>query len=435
MCREPRKISRDRDGGAGPGGLRRRREAAIDGRVAEAGARHHGQSAAGPRRSEPTERAGRADRERAHRAAERRRQAHRDIARSGRPADVLAAPRRGARVAESRPDAGGAERLRPRGADRSGAARVAAPARLGDDDAGGRSLPNRSRAATKQGHRRGDPHLLRPDRDISRKPAARERAVPGGRRVLQAEGLARRAGRVRGAGRGRAAGREGPRRAREDRSLSKRSGRWSASEANVGARHQRASGERRGAPGQSVTPELGPVDVDDISRMDLDDRGLADQRDGEDQAGHAILAQELAADTRERAAHDLDVHAFGQERMRIVLKSRAGQALDRRDLSVRHRLGSAAGPDEVGDADDVQDAKALDEREAREAIAGKERESDLLAPVLPPAPALGNRQEGLDFAAYELIAHRLFVTGARSYHVPEGIEPLVAVLTVRVRFS
>src|SRR5206468_2549693 len=83
----------------------------------------------------------------------------------------------------------------------------------GPGDAGGRSLPNRSRAATKQGHRRGDPHLLRPDRDISRKPAARERAVPGGRRVLQAEGLAWRAGRVRGAGRGRAAGREGPRRA------------------------------------------------------------------------------------------------------------------------------------------------------------------------------------------------------------------------------
>ena len=120
--------------------------------------------------------------------------------------------------------------------------------------------------------------------------------------------------------------------------------------------------------------------------------------------------------------------------MWIVLKSRARQALDRLDLGVRHRLGSAAGPDEVGDADDVQDAKTLDEGETRETIAGKEREGDLLAPVLPPAPALGNGQEGLDVAAHELIAHRFLVTGARSYHVPEGIEPLVAVLTVTVRF-
>jgi len=36
---------------------------------------------------------------------------------------------------------------------------------------------------------------------LSRKSAARERGVPGGRHLLQAEGLARRAGRVRGAAR------------------------------------------------------------------------------------------------------------------------------------------------------------------------------------------------------------------------------------------
>jgi len=36
---------------------------------------------------------------------------------------------------------------------------------------------------------------------LSRKSAARERAVPGGRHLLQAEGLARRAGRLRGAAR------------------------------------------------------------------------------------------------------------------------------------------------------------------------------------------------------------------------------------------
>src|SRR5213080_1630148 len=76
MCREPRTISRDRDGSADPGGLRRRREAAIDRRVAAAGARHHGQSATGPRRPEPTGRPGRAVRGRAPRAAERGRQAH-----------------------------------------------------------------------------------------------------------------------------------------------------------------------------------------------------------------------------------------------------------------------------------------------------------------------------------------------------------------------
>src|SRR6266852_3197283 len=63
-------------------------------------------------------------------------------------------------------------------------------------------------------------HVFASSIPLSRKSAARERAVPGGRHLLQAEGLARRAGRVRGAARRGAAGREGSRHAPEDRSLS-----------------------------------------------------------------------------------------------------------------------------------------------------------------------------------------------------------------------
>ena len=68
-----------------------------------------------------------------------------------------------------------------------------------------------------------------------------------------------------------------------------------------------------------------------------------------------------------------------------------GEPLDRFDLGVRHRLGPAAGADEVGDAHHVEHAETLDEGKAGEAVAGEERKADFLPAVLPPAPALDDR--------------------------------------------
>src|SRR4029077_4736974 len=169
------------------------------------------------------------------------------------------------------------------------------------------------------------------------------------------------------------------------------------------------------------------------SRMDFDDRGLADERDREHQPRHTVFAQELAADAGEGAAHDLDVHAFGEEWVRIVLQGRARQTLNRLDLGVRDGLGPAADPDEIGDPDDLQDSGAVDEGETGEAVAGKKWEGDFLAPILPPAPALGDGQERLDLSTHELIAHRLFVTRARPQHVPERREPLIVALMLESR--
>src|SRR2546427_6701829 len=92
--------------------------------------------------------------------------------------------------------------------------------------------------------------------------------------------------------------------------------------------------------------------------------------------------------------------------------------LDGGDLRVGNGLGRAAATDEAGDPDDVQDAQPLDEREAGEAVTGKERKGDLLPSVLPATPALDQRQEGLDLPLDELGVDRLLVTGARPQHIP-----------------
>ena len=104
--------------------------------------------------------------------------------------------------------------------------------------------------------------------------------------------------------------------------------------------------------------------------------------------------------------------------MGVVLQSGFREELNRLDLGVGHRLGAPTHADQVGDADCVEDPEALNQREAGEAISGKERKGDLLAAILPPAPPLDERQEGLNFAADELIAHHLLVTRARANHVP-----------------
>src|SRR5439155_1124558 len=70
------------------------------------------------------------------------------------------------------------------------------------------------------------------------------------------------------------------------------------------------------------------------------------------------------------------------------------------------------------DDDGRVDAEALEDGEAREAVAGKEWEGDLLRPVLPPAPALDEGQKGLDVPLDQLIFHDLLVAGARPDHVP-----------------
>jgi hypothetical protein len=166
--------------------------------------------------------------------------------------------------------------------------------------------------------------------------------------------------------------------------------------------------------------------------MDLHDGSLTDERDSEDEPGHAVLAQELTPNAHERAAHHFDVHALDQERVRIVLEGRSCEALDRFDLGVGHGLGTAAGADEVGHADHVEDPQALDEREAGEAIAGEERKRHLLATIFPPAPPLDDGQKGLDLATRELVTNRFLVTRAGAYDVPEGDTPRVQNRAARI---
>src|SRR2546427_8770959 len=59
-------------------------------------------------------------------------------------------------------------------------------------------------------------------------------------------------------------------------------------------------------------------------------------------------------------------------------------------------------------------------------LAGKEWEGDLLRPVLPPAPALDEGQEGLDVPLDQLTFNDLLVAGARPDHVPEHPELTVS---------
>ena len=104
--------------------------------------------------------------------------------------------------------------------------------------------------------------------------------------------------------------------------------------------------------------------------------------------------------------------------MGVVLERGGRKPLDGVDLRVGNGLGRAAATDEAGDADDGQDAQPLDQREAGEAVAGKERKGDLLPSVLPVTPAFDQGQEGLDFPLDELGVDRLLVTGARPQHIP-----------------
>src|SRR5204863_53975 len=101
-----------------------------------------------------------------------------------------------------------------------------------------------------------------------------------------------------------------------------------AREADLGARRQGLPGEPRGPSGARAAAELGG-DLDDVGGMDLHDRGLADERDGEHEPRHPIFAEQFATNPGERAADHLDVHALGQERMRIVLQRGVREPLDR----------------------------------------------------------------------------------------------------------
>src|SRR5207247_9442758 len=186
-----------------------------------------------------------------------------------------------------------------------------------------------------------------------------------------------------------------------------------ARQADVGAARAGVPRQRGRASGARPAERLGAADRDDVRRVDLDHRRLTDQRDGQHETGDAILAQELAANPGERAADDFDVHALGEERVGVVLERGGRKPLDGVDLRVGNGLGRAAATDEAGDADDGQDAQPLDQREAGEAVTGKEWKGDLLPSVLPVTPAIDQWQEGLAFTLNVHGVDRLLVTGAR----------------------
>ena len=130
--------------------------------------------------------------------------------------------------------------------------------------------------------------------------------------------------------------------------------------------------------------------------MDLDDGSLAHERHREDEARHAVFAEQFPAHARERPAHDLDVHALFQEGMRIVFELRRDELLDGVELVLHDRLRPALDGHQVCHAEDVEHPQALDEGKSREAISGKEGQLDLLLAVLPLAPRLAQRQERVD---------------------------------------
>lgn len=113
---------------------------------------------------------------------------------------------------------------------------------------------------------------------------------------------------------------------------------------SVGARRQRISEQRGRPPG--TRPVTGPaaglttpwstwrrrLDGDHVGGMDFDHGCLSDERHREHETRDAILSEELAANARERSANDFDLHAFGEERMRIVPQRRGHQPADAVDL-------------------------------------------------------------------------------------------------------
>ena len=91
------------------------------------------------------------------------------------------------------------------------------------------------------------------------------------------------------------------------------------------------------------------------------------------------------------------------------------------DLVLGNRRRLALERDDVDDAGALQDRQALARIEAREAVAGKQRPVDLLLAILPAAPARDRRQEGLDVLLLELLADDLLVARPRPDRVPADV--------------
>src|SRR5215467_3123010 len=157
--------------------------------------------------------------------------------------------------------------------------------------------------------------------------------------------------------------------------------------------------------------------------MDLDDGRLTYESHRQDQARDAILSKELAANAGQRAADDFDVHAFLEERMRVVLELRRHEALDCGELVFTNRLGPAVDRDEGRHPEHREHAETLDERKAGEAVAREEGQLDLLLTILPLTPGIAHGKKGVDVPLPQLIAHALLVAGPSLQRVPPRLAP------------
>jgi len=112
-----------------------------------------------------------------------------------------------------------------------------------------------------------------------------------------------------------------------------------------------------------------------------------DERDRENEPAHRSFRSSLPRTPGERAAHHFDVHAFHQERMRVVLEASCARALDGLDLGSATRPRAAAHADQIGDAGTLRTRRRSTSEKRTKQYPGKSGKA-LFATVLPSAPPL-----------------------------------------------